>query len=305
MKIAYQNLDLRQSTLAVIDQANAIINEYQVQGFSLTLRQLYYQFVSRGLIANKQSEYKRLGSIINDGRLAGLIDWSAIEDRGRNLQSYSSWDTPESIIESAAASYRLDLWDRQPAYVEVWVEKEALIGVISHACGLWRVPHFACKGYTSQSEMWEAGHRRLRVKGREGKTLHILHLGDHDPSGIDMTRDIEDRLALFARRPVEINRLALNMEQVEEWQPPPNPAKVTDSRFTAYEAQFGDESWELDALDPATLTELIDREISALVDHALWSEDEQLQGEHKVTLNRIAKHYEAVVDYLNSIEENT
>jgi len=88
-KIAYKDKNFSPSTLAVIDQANEIIDEYQTDGLKLTLRQLYYQFVSRALIANKQSEYKRLGSIINDARLAGLVDWKAIEDRTRNLKRNS------------------------------------------------------------------------------------------------------------------------------------------------------------------------------------------------------------------------
>jgi hypothetical protein len=100
----------------------------------------------------------------------------------------------------------------------------------------------------------------------------IIHLGDHDPSGIDMSRDIEDRLSLFAECNVEVRRIALNMDQIDEFNPPPNPAKTTDSRFGEYAARFGNESWELDALRPEMLIDLIGSEIYSLLDMDLYSE---------------------------------
>src|SRR5258708_3622436 len=115
------------STLAVIEQANAIIAEFTAQGFVLTLRQLYYQFVAHDLIENKQREYKRLGAIIKDGRRAVLVDWAAIEDRTRRIRFFSFWSTPASIIESAAFSYHGDPWKGQIYRPEVWIEKDALL----------------------------------------------------------------------------------------------------------------------------------------------------------------------------------
>lgn len=293
-RIRYIEPKFRTETLTVIAQANSIIAEYLAAGFRLTLRQLYYQFVSRDWLPNQQREYKRLGTIINDARLAGLIDWSAIEDRGRNLLTLSSWHDPESIILSAAHSFRLNPWHEQDNYIEVWIEKEALIGVVAVPCERLRVPHFACKGYTSQSEMWDAGHNRLQYEARHGKELTIIHLGDHDPSGIDMTRDIKERLAMFAGAPVEIVRIALNMDQVEEWQPPPNPAKVTDTRFAAYEELYGGESWELDALSPQTIAGLIEEEIWKRVDEDAWNETMAREERHRKMLKQLANRYEEV-----------
>jgi len=104
-KIMYEPKNFRRRTLAMIQVANDIIEEYAAMGFSLTLRQLYYQFVARGLIPNSERSYKNLGVIINDGRLAGLIDWDAIEDRTRNLQGNPHWNDPASIVRSAASSF--------------------------------------------------------------------------------------------------------------------------------------------------------------------------------------------------------
>src|SRR5579864_7879084 len=97
-KIAYKEFNFRAPTLAIVKKANEIIAEYAAQGFDLTLRQLYYQFVSRDLIPNTQKDYKNLGSIINDARLAGMIDWETIVDRTRELRSLSHWSDPSEII---------------------------------------------------------------------------------------------------------------------------------------------------------------------------------------------------------------
>lgn len=181
-KIRYLPREFGISAQATIDQANVIIDEYLGQGFQLTLRQLYYQFVSRGLMANKVREYNRLGEVISDARLAGLIDWNAIVDRTRYVQANQHWTKPSDIIRSASSTYAISKWHNQPHYVEVWVEKDALAGVLESVCSELDVPLFACKGYTSQSQAWAAGQRLLRKQG-EGKTVHIVHLGDHDPSG--------------------------------------------------------------------------------------------------------------------------
>ena len=260
------------SSLTMIHTANKIIDEYRAQGFILTLRQLYYQFVARDVIPNTERSYKRLGSIINDGRLAGLIDWSAIEDRTRNLQSNSHWDNPADVIDAARQSYRIDMWENQDTRVEVWIEKEALVGVIDNVCTSLDVPYFACRGYVSQSEQWRA-YRRHRSQER---TI-VLHLGDHDPSGMDMTRDNQERLDLFHGRTgdSQVERIALNMDQVDEYDPPPNPAKVTDSRFDGYREQYGSESWELDALEPSVLVDLIRDHVIKYRDDELWADKEQ------------------------------
>ncbi len=269
----------------IIDTANAIIGEYQDQGFSLTLRQLYYQFVARDLIPNKQSEYKRLGSIINDARLAGLIDWEAIEDRTRFLRSYTTYDSPGEAAREVARNYIEDLWDSQPCYVEVWIEKDALVGVIEPVCGRWRTPYFACRGYSSQSEQYNAG-KRLAEAAARGQEAIVLHLGDHDPSGLDMTRDNQDRLSMFADgEEIEVRRLALNMDQIRRYRPPPNPAKETDSRIGGYLDQYGTaSSWELDALDPKVIDRLIEQEIRACIDEDRWNEAAARERDNRARL---------------------
>lgn len=295
-KICYETKRFSQSSLALITKAVEILEDYAARGYDLTLRQLYYQFVARDIIPNKDTEYKRLGSIINDARMAGLIDWDHIEDRTRNLAQMSSWESPASIMESVVRQYRENPWLHQTNYVEVWVEKEALAGVVQVACDPLMVPYFSCRGYTSQSEMWGAA-MRLVEKLKEGKDITILHLGDHDPSGIDMTRDIEDRLRLFIRRhtyrgSLDINRIALNMSQIDEHNPPPNPAKTTDSRFTSYQDQYGEDSWELDSLDPDLLVALIAEKTKELIDGDEWHVSERNQERNREVLRKAQQEME-------------
>lgn len=288
MKIKYVEKRFGASALSLIETANKIITEYQGQGFDLTLRQLYYQFVSRDIIKNNMKEYKKLGSIINDARLAGLVSWEAIVDRTRNMVKNSHWSGPKSIVEACAQQFQVDKWANQEHRVEVWIEKDALVGVIEKVCRSLDVSFFSCRGYTSQSEMWSAGQRLKHHAEEDNQTPVIIHLGDHDPSGLDMTRDITDRLEMFMGG-MEVNRIALNMDQIEKYNPPPNPAKITDSRAASYIKLHGDESWELDALDPRTLENLIKKTVLKYRDEDKWDEMKEIEDGHKATLLKAAK----------------
>ncbi len=301
VRVCYTPKRFSKTSREIIRRANEIIEDYRQQGLDLTLRQVYYQFVSRGWIPNNQAEYKRLGSVLNDARMAGEMDWDAIEDRTRNLRANPHWGEPSDIIESAAHSYREDLWADQDHYVEVWIEKDALVGVLDAVCPKNDVPYFSCRGYTSQSEMWNAA-MRLNRAARGGRTPVVIHLGDHDPSGVDMSRDIHDRLNLFSTadmesprfdrgwQPVEIDvrRIALTMPQVQKFTPPPNPAKMTDARAQKYVAEYGDESWELDALEPRTLIGLIQKEIDSCRDQERWDASVARQEENRSKIMRAA-----------------
>lgn len=292
-KIKYVERKFTAGSLQMIETANKIIDEYLAAGFDMTLRQLYYQFVARGLIANKMTEYKRMASVINDGRLAGLIDWSAIVDRTRDLRALPHWESPQEIIEGAKSQYRIDKWATQEHRVEVWVEKDALVGVVARICNELDVPYFSCRGYTSQSEMWEASQRLLGYVAQH-QTPVVIHLGDHDPSGLDMTHDIIKRFEIFIGG-AEVKRIALNMNQVEKYNPPPNPAKTTDARAAKYIDEFGTESWELDALDPKVLAALIKKNVLEYRDKDKWSEQLLQEDEHRLLLSKAADYVQGLV----------
>jgi hypothetical protein len=193
------------------------------------------------------------------------------------------------------------MWRNQPYEIEIWVEKEALAGVIERTANKFRVPFLSCRGYTSQSEMHQAAMRlKRRVVDRQKKIV-ILHLGDHDPSGIDMSRDIRNRLELFmgqAYASLTFRRVALNMSQVEKFKPPPNPAKTTDSRYAAYKARFGRESWELDALNPDILDRMTSRAINKYRDEIQWAKDLEREQRGRSLLKAVSKRWPAVVKFI-------
>jgi hypothetical protein len=329
VRIAYETWKPGSDARATLEQADQICREYGRQGYDLTLRQLYYQFVARGLIPNTQLSYKRVGEVVNRGRLAGLLDWDYITDRTRNLRALSHWSTPAAVIEAAARSYARDKWTDGHTRVEVWVEKEALAGIVERAAAADDVAWFACRGYVSQSELWGAAQRHLTYLAA-GQRVVVLHLGDHDPSGIDMTRDIEDRLTRFLDidwwrhhgdeisaadegatigqirahlrehvdgAPITVRRLALNYDQVLQYNPPPNPAKLTDSRAGAYVDRFGPQSWELDALDPAMLGQLIGDAIAEFRDDT-FDVIAQEEASERSGLATASRRWSEVVEHL-------
>ncbi len=289
MKIKYIHHSFRSSTLQIILAAQDIAEEFRRDGYKLTLRQLYYQFVSRDLIPNQQREYKRLVKAITDARNAGLFDWDMIEDRTRGIRQNPHWDSVSQAIGDIARQFHYDLWADQKVRVQVWIEKDALVGVFEPVCRKLDVPLMACRGYPSASEVWSSGRLFRRHGVNDSQKTVVLHFGDHDPSGIDMTRDLEERLGLYAGPGrVSIKRIALNYNQIEDYDPPPNPAKATDSRFTKYAAEYGESSWELDALSPAVLSKLATREILKLTDKRQWKVSVRRQDEARGRLSEIA-----------------
>jgi hypothetical protein len=299
----------------VIAQANEICEQYAAEGLSLTLRQLYYQFVARGYIPNDQKQYDRLGGIVCAARLAGELDWDYLIDRTRNLVELAHWESPSHIMDAVASQYRTDRWADQPTRLEVWIEKDAAIGVVEAVCHRNQVPYFSCRGYTSASELW-AGAQRIRRYMQAEQDVVILHVGDHDPSGLDMTRDVRERLERFIEQDLverrtslrspyvgrfDVRRVALNYDQVLQYAPPPNPAKTTDARFKRYQEETGvDESWELDALDPSVLQGLIEREIVARRDPEEWEISTARMTRERETLLGAAGRWPEVVAFLES-----
>lgn len=295
MKYAYIEKRFTSSSMRMIEQANGIIEAYRAQGYRLTLRQLYYQMVKANLIPNWMKSYKRLASIINDARWAGYVDWAAIEDRARNTVEVSTWENPAQIVRAAIDSYREDLWKTQPVHLEVMCEKDAVSNIVTPVCRSFGVPFTANRGYPSASLLYEVD-GRFHKAAAENKDIHIIYLGDHDPSGLDMDRDILERLSLFSESSYdpEVERIALTYEQVEDWRLPPNPAKLSDSRASGYVSEFGSSSWELDAIEAAELSRIVREKIKQVIDEELWEEAEAEQENNKARLERALEELEGL-----------
>lgn len=282
----------------LLNEILSILKTYSNQGIILTSRQLYYQLVSRNIIPNAEETYKRICSFLTDGRYAGLIDWSAVEDRGRVPTKPSEWENVKSLIESAVHSYRLPRWSNQDRYVELFCEKQAMESVLKPVAQKFHIYFGVNKGYSSASTMYDLA-QRVKEQIENGKKAIVLYLGDHDASGLDMVRDIRERITEFLLNgdsPVlskeldpyndaptgcycdhdgtvmdiedkfEVIPLALNMTQIKQYNPPPNPAKMTDPRAKWYIQKYGNKSWELDALEPKVLMQIAEDGIEEHMD---------------------------------------
>lgn len=261
---------------------NEIIEEYEEEGYKLTLRQLYYQLVSRDIIPNKVQEYAKLGNLLVKGRMAGVVDWDAIEDRIRvPFRPYWVRNVAHAIHDTIN-QYRLNRQKGQGVYIELWVEKDALSGVLKRITSYYHIFLMVNRGYSSCTAMHDA-YERIKWQEQKGKRIVILYLGDHDPSGLDMIRDIKDRLEEFGVNP-EVKPIGLTKAQVNQYNPPPNPAKITDPRAKWYLEKHGNISWEVDALNPATLHQLVRKNVERLIDLDLFYQMMESEKKDKKTL---------------------
>lgn len=303
--IAYKEQRFAAKSLKLIEKANEIIADFQSQGYTLTLRQLYYQLVSVNYFSNSEQSYNRLGETISNARLAGLVSWDAIEDKTRFVRGKDHWNGEDGHFDFMRDSkkwFNIDMWENQPNYVEVWIEKDALLGVIERPCWELDVPYMSCRGYMSQSEEWAAANR-FSEAADSGRNPVLIYLGDHDPSGIDMSRDHNDRLTMFLEHlgvDVDVRRVALNMDQVQKYNPPENPTKPKDSRSPDYVRKFGRKCWELDALKPSVLDQLVRDRVDDLRDMDLWGEKE---AEYKVQKDKLRDTIELGIEAFKEAEE--
>lgn len=287
----------------LIGMANGIAAEYEAQGYGPTLRRLYCRTVSRDIIPNNIRSCKSLGDLINDARSAGLVDWHAVEDRTRDLRRRPHWEEPQEIIDAIARQHRIDCREGQENHVEAWVEKDALIGIVEQIGDKPDVACLSCRGRTGQSGLRGAA-MRLKRRCDAGQHAVLLRLGDHDPSGEDMSRDIVARLEPFGADDVGLRRLALNLGQIEELGPPPNPTKPSDGRAQGCIERFGCERRELDALDPSVIGRLIDESVRMYRDEELYRDVPMRENEEKGTLRDLRDGYQGPIQNWSEICES-
>lgn len=261
-KIKFRDVHLSKTNIGQLRTINGIIEEYQRSGYSLTLRQLYYQLVSRDIIPNKQAEYSKLSTILKEGRMGGYVDWDAIEDRLRRPDKPAEWDSPADIIKACINQYRVHRMEGQETYIEVWVEKDALSGVLKRVTSKYGIPIVVNRGYSSATAMYDAHNRFEEAYRTNDQDALVIYVGDFDPSGQDMIRDILDRINEFdGSYTFDVIPIALTWDQIETYGPPPNPAKLTDPRAVEYIKRYGPQSWEVDALRPEVLHQIVEAAI--------------------------------------------
>lgn len=272
-----------------IEYMNAIITEYQADGYTLSVRQLYYQLVARAYLENIVANYDKMSKFVTKARMAGLIDWSTIVDRTRVLHKPYYANSVSEAITDILNQFEVDRQLNQPNYVEIMCEKDALTGILEPVTKYYHIPLSVNKGYNSATAMYDCSNR-FKAAIREGRECILLYFGDHDPSGLNMIKkDIPQRLQEFGVEPISIKHIALTTEQVARYKPPNNPAKISDTRYSEYQKEFGAHSWEVDALRPDVLDNLLHSEIKAVIDMNIFKERLTFEQEQRQILSEIAK----------------
>ena len=278
--------------------------KYQEIDIKLTNRQLYYQLVAMDFIPNAIEIYKRICTFATDCRYGGFMDWDALEDRGRISSKPSEWDNISGIIKTAIRAYRLPRWQDQDCYVEMFCEKQALESVLKPIAEKWHVRFGYNKGYSSAASMYELA-KRIEKAIDDDQYAVILYFGDHDASGVDMVRDIKDRITEFltkGKAPYNkeyisdmliVDPLALSMDQITEYNPPPNPAKITDPRAKKYIQQFGNVQWELDAIEPTIMQNIAEEGIIAYLERDKYERMVQREESDKRALIEFGESFAA------------
>lgn len=285
MKQAFRNQNIRDKRMERIQQANEILEEYAGQDYRLTLRQLYYQLVARDLIKNEVKEYAKLSQTCVIGRMNGLIDWNHIEDRIRKPYLEYAVDSVSEAIDDTIRYYKLHRQKKQRIHIEIWTEKDAVSNILKRVSEYFHIRLMINRGYSSCSAMYDTAKRMLQAADKYGCT--ILYVGDHDPSGLDMLRDIRERLEEFEVCDFEVIPVALTMKQIKQYDPPPNPAKQSDPRAGWYIEKYGTASWELDALRPDVLEQIVKDAVLKYLDVDLFNKMLDKEASDKKKLQKI------------------
>lgn len=279
--------------------AYAIAKQY---GGNLTVRQLYYQFVALGLLDSGQKVYRRVVDAVSKARLSGAFPFGWIVDRTRTCEASNAFENKDDVddaLDEAAmwtkqmpyVCLKRDRWYRQPKYVTVGVEKEALAGVFEKPCKDLGVGLFVFRGYSSLSALYQLVQNLSAAAGEGVDEAVMLYYGDHDPDGFEIPRAAARSVRQIARvtgehiPPVRWERVALNMDQIEEFNPPAFGAKMTSSRYQGYVDEQGtDDAWELDALRPDVLQRLIREHVEAEFDQDIYHENIDLIGQRRAAM---------------------
>ncbi len=248
-----------------------------------TIRQLFYRLTVEGVIAKTEAEYKTVVRLTGEMRRAGLLPFEWIADSTRWMRKPRTFDSLEAALQITAQTYRRSLWAESSDYVEIWIEKEALAGVVVDVTNEFDVPLMVTRGYPSLSFVQSAA----EAMNARSQFTYVYYLGDHDPSGVDISRKLEEDLHEFTFGISEFERIAVTPAQIEAWQLPSRPTKTTDTRAK----RFRGESVELDAIPAPELRELVRGPIESHVDHHQLEVLRTAESEERRLLMQMAESF--------------
>ena len=270
---------MHKKTKELINQAYSVLQEYN----PMTLRQVYYQLVSKHFIENKLSEYQRLSSALVKARQMNSIPWDWIEDRVRQPRIVSMWNDLPDFIETVKVAYRKNVWDKQSDYIEIWLEKDALSGIFENVIREYGITLIVGRGYNSWSAYREAINR---FSIQDKKNIYILYFGDFDPSGEDIVRALEESLNFFGIYP-KVKKIALTIEDITTYNLPPDFTKKTDTRTEKFVEKYGDLAVELDALSLPILQEKIRESIKGHLDMEAFDKVKKIEEQERQELSNL------------------
>lgn len=258
-------IQMHKKTLGLVSDIQKIIEE---TGMKMTVRQIYYQLVSRHIIQNSIQEYKNYNRILTQARKEGLINPFNLIDTSKPILIPESWNNVKEFIEDVKQAYRKRVWEEQESYVEVWLEKDALRGVFYPITKKYDVPLLIGRGYQSFTNLMLSVQR---LKEHSHKNIRVLYFGDFDPTGLDIPHNIRKTLSDYG---IEFSfyRVAITEEQIAQYNIPPIPTKKSDPRSKQFVDRFGDNAVELDALNPKVLNKIVEESITYFLDKEKYSQ---------------------------------
>jgi len=247
----------------------------------LTIRHVFYRMVSAGFVTKTEGEYKNaIGRLLTRMRKRGELPYHWLADNTRWRMKPETHSSYRDALEQTARHYRRAIWDNQNVYVEVWTEKDAISSILYPVTSKWDVPLMTARGYASQSFLYSVA-EDLKVIG---KPAFLYYFGDHDPSGKDARRYVEETIRELAPGiDVTFELIAVTPEQIDEFDLPTRPTKASDSRAK----KFKGESVEVDAIPPSTLRELVEACIEQHVDRTTLEHTKRIEQCERDTLRGI------------------
>jgi hypothetical protein len=238
------------STKAEVEDRRRELYEIVADMRPMTVRQVFYQASVRGIVEKSEGGYTKVQTDLVLMRRSGELPYDWLADNTRWQRRPRTFNNIEQALDDTARFYRKSLWNDAGCYVEIWLEKDALAGVVHPVTLKFDVPLMVARGYASLSFLHSAAEYIAEV----GVPTYIYHLGDFDPSGVNAGEKIEQTLRQLAPgADIHFQRLGVTPDQIISWRLPTRPTKLTDTRSKG----FGDISVELDAIEPDALRDLV------------------------------------------------
>jgi hypothetical protein len=264
----------------------AIICQELIEQNPVTLRGLFYRVVSTGYLpSTDEQHYRRVGRIVTRMRRCGIIRYSWIVDSIRSTLKPSSWSGLADYADTVQSSYRKNLWSRQPSYVHVFCEKDAIAGVIHPVTSEYDVSLSPIRGYVSESFAYEIAMQWQEID----KPIYAAYLGDYDPSGFDIERDLKAKLENLSGRSFEWTRLGVNREDFESFNLVRLRPKKTDRRYSKFADNHGEDCAEIDAIPSNALRGLVSEFIESHITQSEWIKLQEIEAIEREGFNRVLR----------------